>query len=150
MPRHSETRDVPYTAQQMYALVADVMKYPEFIPWCEAMRKRSEEIDAEGAGELVAEMIVKYKYFRERFKSRVVFQPDEKIVTAEYMDGPFRHLNNRWRFEDKPEGGSIVHFDIDFEFKNLLLQATAMQVFDKAFKRMSDSFLQRAHVLYAD
>ena len=148
MPTHTDIRNVPYTAKQMYDLVADVMAYPEFIPWCEAMRMKSNKLDGNGAGEMIAEMIVKYKLFRERFKSRVILHPEKLEIEADYIDGPFRNLHNHWRFKDLAEGGSTIHFKIDFEFRNFLLQKVAMQVFDRAFAKMSGSFLERADVLY--
>lgn len=134
---------VPYTAAQMYALVADVEKYPEFLPWCVALRV----IERSDAG-LTADMVVAYKVFRERFRSKVVLDPKNNRIEAHYVDGPFRNLENRWRFTDRAEGGSVIDFEIAFEFKNFLLQATAQAVFDKAFSRMSDAFVKRADEVY--
>ena len=140
--RHTQT-EVPYSAEQMFALVADVERYPEFLPWCVGLRiiERTEEA-------LTADMIVAYKVFRERFRSKVVLDPEGKRIEAAYVDGPFRNLQNHWRFTDKPEGGSVIDFEIEFEFKNFLLQATAQAVFDKAFSRMSEAFVTRAHEVY--
>lgn len=129
----------------MFALVADVDRYPEFLPWCVGLRIIEEN---KNAGTLTADMIVAYKVFRERFRSRVQLDPEGKRIEAAYVDGPFRNLENRWRFTDKPEGGSVIDFEIAFEFKNFLLQATAQAVFDKAFSRMSEAFVKRADEVY--
>lgn len=136
---------VPYSADQMFALVADVERYPEFLPWCVGLRIIDED---KNAGTLTADMIVAYKVFRERFRSRVQLDHKRKHIEAAYVDGPFRNLENRWRFTDKPEGGSVIDFEIAFEFKNFLLQATAQAVFDKAFSRMSEAFVKRADEVY--
>ncbi|WP_428409654.1 type II toxin-antitoxin system RatA family toxin [Hyphococcus sp.] len=140
--RHTQT-EVPYTADQMFALVADVEKYPEFLPWCAALRviERSENA-------LTADMVVAYSVFREHFRTRVTMDRVNKSIDVAYVNGPFRNLENRWRFTDKAEGGSVIDFEIEFEFKNFLLQATAQAVFDKAFARMSEAFVKRAEDVY--
>jgi coenzyme Q-binding protein COQ10 len=139
------TQEVPYSAAEMFALVADVERYPDFIPWCVALR-----IVDRGEGALLADMVVAYKVFRERFRSRVALDPASGRITAEYVDGPFRTLKNEWMFRDRPEGGSTIDFLIDFEFRNFILQATAQQVFDKAFAKMSDAFVARAKAVYGE
>lgn len=149
MTARKTTTDVPYTAEQMFDLVADVKRYPEFLPWCNALRIVKSDV-ADGQGTMTADMVVAYKVFRERFRSQVSLNRSDKEIEAAYLDGPFRNLENHWRFEDKPEGGSRIHFEIDFEFKNFLLQATAQAVFDKAFSRMSEAFVERAHEVYGD
>ncbi|MEX6633833.1 type II toxin-antitoxin system RatA family toxin [Hyphococcus lacteus] len=149
MTARKTTTDVPYTAEQMFDLVADVKRYPEFLPWCNALRIVKSDV-ANGQGTMTADMVVAYKVFRERFRSQVSLNRSEQEIEAAYLDGPFRNLENHWRFEDKPEGGSRIYFEIDFEFKNFLLQATAQAVFDKAFGRMSDAFVERAHEVYGD
>lgn len=141
--RHTKT-EVPYTADQMFALVADVETYPEFLPWCVGLR-----IVERGPAKVTADMIVAYKVFRERFRTQVTLDRADKHIDVAYVDGPFRTLENRWRFTDKPEGGSVIDFDIEFEFKNFLLQATAQAVFDKAFARMSEAFVKRAGEIYS-
>ncbi len=140
--RHTKT-EVPYTADQMFQLVADVEKYPEFLPWCAALR-----VIERGETTLTADMVVAYSVFRERFRTRVVLDRVQKRIDVAYVNGPFRNLENRWRFTDKPESGSVIDFEIDFEFKNFLLQATAQAVFDKAFARMSEAFVKRAEDVY--
>jgi coenzyme Q-binding protein COQ10 len=139
------TTEVPYTAAQMFDLVADVERYPEFLPWCAVLRVVERD---EAKGTLVADMVVAYHVFRERFRSRVKLDPANRGIEAAYLNGPFRNLENRWRFTDKPEGGSVIDFEITFEFKNFLLQATAQAVFDRAFAKMSDAFVKRAEEVY--
>jgi len=141
--------DVPYTAAEMFALVADIERYPTFIPWCAALRISSSEND--GRRQIVlADMVVAYRVFRERFRSRVTLDPDAGRIDAVYVDGPFRTLRNEWIFSNRPEGGSSIGFLIDFEFRNIVLQATAQTVFDKAFSRMVDAFVARARAVYGD
>lgn len=142
MPRHSEIRMVPHSAEQMYALVADVGRYAEFLPWVVAMRVRS---DTEA--ETVADMIVGIKGFRESFSSRVVKDPTSKI-TVDYLDGPMRHLHNEWRFTPTSTGGCRVDFMVDFAFKSSLFQAMAGQMFDRALRKMITAFETRADALY--
>ncbi|WP_425408527.1 type II toxin-antitoxin system RatA family toxin [Hyphococcus sp.] len=139
--------EVPYSARQMFDLVADIERYPEFLPWCAALRVVQNDV-ADGEGTMTADMVVAYSVFRERFRSRVKLDRANGRIHASYVDGPFRNLENRWRFTDQPEGGSLVDFEITFEFRNFLLQATAQAVFDKAFARMSDAFVQRAGEVY--
>ncbi len=148
MTSRISTTEVPYSAQEMFDLVANVERYPEFLPWCVALRVIRRDVNDAG-GDILAEMIVAYKVFREKFKSAVTLDNERKHIEAHYIDGPFRELRNRWRFEDRPDdGGSVVHFFIEFEFKNVLLQATARTVFEKAFARMTDAFVKRADELY--
>lgn len=147
MTQKRTTTHVPYAAGQMFDLVADVEKYPEFLPWCVALRVLQNSA-VDGQGGLKAEMIVAYKVFRERFRSKVLLDRAAGTIDAEYMNGPFRSLQNHWRFTDKPEGGSVIDFEIAFEFKNFVLQATAHTVFEKAFARMSEAFVKRADEVY--
>ena len=142
MPRHSEIRMVPHSAAQMYALVADVGRYAEFLPWVVAMRVRSDT-----ATETVADMIVGIKGFRESFSSRVVKEPTSS-VTVDYLDGPMRHLHNEWRFTPTSDGGCRVDFMVDFAFKSSLFQTMAGQLFDRALRKMIAAFETRADVLY--
>lgn len=135
--------EVPYSAAEMFALVADVERYPDFIPWCVALR-----IVERGEGTLLADMVVAYRVFRERFRSHVTLDPAAGRIAATYVDGPFRTLRNEWTFSDRAGGGSTIDFLIDFEFRNFILQATAQQVFDKAFAKMSDAFVARARAVY--
>jgi coenzyme Q-binding protein COQ10 len=124
MPAHSETRQLPYTAAQMYDLVADVADYPAFIPWIAASRVRS--VTPEGEKDvMLADLIVGFKMFRERFLSRVTMWEGTRRIDTEYIEGPFRHMKSTWVFRDLEEGGCEVAFDVDFEFKNKLLQGAA-------------------------
>ena len=146
MPTHSETRPLPYTAQQMYDLVADVASYPEFLPWTAAARIRSRE-DRGDHIEMLADLVISFKVFRERFGSRVRLWPGVHKIATEYLDGPFSHMISNWHFEDTDDG-CLVHFDVDFEFRNRLLQATASIFFNEAMQRVVRSFEGRAKDLY--
>ena len=141
MPKHSETRHLPYTAEQMFDLVADVRRYPEFLPWVSAMRVRQD-----GEGETVADMIVGFKGLRETFTSRVEKTRPERI-SVEYVDGPLKYLRNDWRFRPEP-GGCAVDFAVDFAFKNRVFEMLAGQVFGTALRRMIGAFEDRAAKLY--
>lgn len=147
MPTHSETRELPYTAQQMYDLVADVASYPEFLPWTAAARIKSR--DDKGDYEVMdADLVISFKVFRERFSSRVVLWPLAKKIDTEYLDGPFKFMKSNWHFEDRPEGGCNVHFFVDFEFRNAILQKIIGVVFNEAMMRVVRAFEKRADALY--
>jgi len=146
MPSHSETRTLPYTADQMYDLVADVARYPEFLPWTAAARIRSRKVEGDHEV-MLADLVVSFKVFRERFGSRVTLWPGRKRIDTEYIEGPFRHLHSRWEFRDV-DGGSEVHFEVDFEFRNILLQKAAGLFFFEAMQRIVRAFETRAHQLY--
>ncbi|MHA7870800.1 MAG: type II toxin-antitoxin system RatA family toxin [Hyphococcus sp.] len=147
MTSRRKTTIVPHTADEMFDLVADVERYPAFIPWCVALRVVETNV-VDGRGTMLADMVVAYKVFREKFRSRVVLDRPAGTIDVEYEDGPFRSLQNHWRFTDRPEGGSVIDFEIEFEFRNFFLQATAQAVFDKAFARMSEAFVTRADAVY--
>ncbi|WP_146585868.1 type II toxin-antitoxin system RatA family toxin [Puniceibacterium confluentis] len=146
MPTHSETRTLPYSAQQMYDLVADVDDYPKFLPWCSAARVRSVAPDGE-ALVMLADLVISFKVFRERFGSRVTLHPGERKIDTEYLDGPFRFLKSNWAFRDV-EGGCEVSFFVDFEFKNAVLQGIIGLVFNDAMQRVVRAFERRAAELY--
>ncbi|MFP3382882.1 type II toxin-antitoxin system RatA family toxin [Tritonibacter sp. SIMBA_163] len=147
MPTHSETRPMPYSAQQMYDLVADVGSYPKFLPWCAAARIRSRT--PQGASEVMeADLVISFKVFRERFGSRVVLHPDEHKIDTEYLDGPFRYMKSNWAFADREDGGCDVAFFVDFEFKNAVLQGIIGVVFNEAMQRIVRAFERRAAELY--
>jgi coenzyme Q-binding protein COQ10 len=147
MPAHSETRRLPYTAEQMYTLVADVADYPTFIPWIAASRVRS--VTPEGEREvMLADLIVGFKMFRERFLSRVTMWEATRRIDTEYIEGPFKHMNSTWVFSDLDEGGCEVAFDVDFEFKNRLLQGAAGLFFQDAMQRIVRAFEARAKTRY--
>ncbi|MCF2903939.1 type II toxin-antitoxin system RatA family toxin [Octadecabacter sp. CECT 8868] len=146
MPAHSETKHLPYSAAQMYDLVGDVANYPKFLPWTAAARIRSR--NDEGDHEvMLADLVVSFKVFREKFGSRVVLWPAERKIETAYIDGPFKFLESTWRFEDV-EGGCDVHFEVDFEFKNKLLQGAAGMFFNQAMQTIVRAFETRAKELY--
>lgn len=146
MPTHSETRQLPYTAQQMYDLVADVARYPEFLPWCSAARIKS--VTPQGDVEIMeADLVISFKVFRERFTSRVALMAQDKKIDTEYLDGPFRYMKSNWTFEDV-EGGCEVHFFVDFAFKNMILERLIGVVFNEAMLRIVRAFETRAEALY--
>ncbi|MEX0969573.1 MAG: type II toxin-antitoxin system RatA family toxin [Paracoccaceae bacterium] len=148
MTTHSETRKLPYSAAQMYALVADVGRYPEFLPWCAGARIRStKRVDAIEVME--ADLIISFKLFREKFGSRVTLDAAGQKILVEYLDGPFKYLRNNWAFHDI-EGGCEVVFFVDFEFKSRILQTLIGVVFTEAMHRIVRAFEARAKSLYGD
>ena len=149
MPTHHETRVVPYTAQQMYDLVADVESYPQFLPWNSAARIRSRTPRSDGSEVIEADLVISFKVFRERFGSRVTLYPAEKRIETDYLDGPFSHLHSGWEFTDRTQGGCEVRFFVDFEFRNAILRKVIGVVFGEAMHRIVRAFEERARALYA-
>lgn len=146
MPTHSETRHLRYSAAQMYDLVADVARYPEFLPWCAAARIRT--VTPKGDHEVLeADLVISFKVFRERFGSRVTLWPGTKRIDTAYIDGPFRYMRSSWAFRDAA-GGCEVDFHVDFEFRNAILQSVIGVVFDDAMHRIVRAFERRAAALY--
>jgi coenzyme Q-binding protein COQ10 len=148
MPTHHETKRLPYTAQQMFDLVADVGSYPKFLPWNSAARIRSRRPVAGGGEVMEADLVISFKVFRERFGSRVTLWPERLRIDTEYLDGPFRHMKSSWAFRDRPEGGCEVEFYVDFEFRNAILQGIIGVVFNDAMQRVVRAFERRAAALY--
>jgi coenzyme Q-binding protein COQ10 len=142
MPKHNETRALPYSPEQMFNLVADVQSYDQFLPWVSAIRVRE---DSETL--MVADMIVGFKGLRESFTSRVNKVRPER-VHVDYIDGPLKHLHNDWRFRPDGKGGVLVDFEVEFAFKNRLFEALAGQMFDSALRKMIGAFETRAAALY--
>jgi coenzyme Q-binding protein COQ10 len=142
MPRHSETRYLPYTTDQLFDLVADVASYDKFLPWVVAVRVRSSS-----ETETVADLVVGFNVFKERFTSRVVKQRPTRIL-VDYVEGPLKYLHNEWRFERAEDGGTNVSFSVDFAFKSGLFESLAGAMFDRALRRMTNAFEQRASALY--
>ncbi len=142
MPRHSETKHLPFTPEQMFTLVADVKRYAEFLPWVVAVRVRSAS-----ETETVADLVVGFNAFKERFTSRVTKEVPDRIV-VDYVEGPLKYLKNEWRFEPAPDGGTDLHFAVDFAFKSRIFEAIAGQMFDRALRRMTGAFEARAAELY--
>ena len=147
MPQHHEERHLPYEAQQIFDLVADVARYPEFLPWTAAARIRS-RTPCQGGEVMEADLVISFKVFRERFGSRVTLLPGAGQILTEYLDGPFKHLKSVWRIDPAPEGGCNVVFDVDFEFRNAILAKVIGVVFDEAMRRVVRAFEARAEQLY--
>ncbi|OYW46461.1 MAG: ubiquinone-binding protein [Sphingomonadales bacterium 32-68-7] len=141
MPGIRETRRLPYSAEQMFDLVADVARYPEFLPWVVATRVRSDD-----GTEMLADMLVGFKALREKFTSRVLKQRPDRLEVI-YVDGPMRDLDNVWHFRPTAEGCEI-EFAVDFSFRNRMFELMAGQYFDRAFRKMVAAFEERAHALY--
>lgn len=149
MPQHKDSRILPYTADQMYALVADIERYPEFLPWNTAARIRARRPGPEPDSELVeADLVISFKVFRERFGSRVTLWPQQKRIDTEYLDGPFKYLKSGWSFADLPHGSCKVDFFVDFEFRNAILGKVIGVVFGEAMSRIVRAFEDRARALY--
>ncbi|MDP3908061.1 type II toxin-antitoxin system RatA family toxin [Novosphingobium sp.] len=144
MPGISETRRLPYSAEQMFTLVADVARYGEFLPWVVATRVKS---DSET--EMVADMLVGFKALREKFTSRVV-KDRPRQIKVHYIDGPMRDLDNVWEFRDVAGGGCEVDFHVSFTFRNAMFERLAGQYFDRAFRKMVGAFEERADQLYGN
>lgn len=141
MPAHSETRFLPWTAEQMFDLVADIARYPEFLPWVQALRIRNREGDV-----VTADMVVGFKMVRERFTSRVTLTRASHIK-VQYIAGPLKHLQNDWTFRNVP-GGCEIDFHVDFEFQNRMFERLAGMFFGEALRRMVGAFETRAAQLY--
>ena len=142
MPRHSETRYLPYTPEQLFELVADVASYDEFLPWVVAVRVRSSS-----ETETLADLVVGFNAFKERFTSKVKKQRPDRIE-VDYVEGPLKYLHNEWEFERAPDGGTNVRFAVDFAFRSRLFESLAGAMFDRALRRMTNAFEQRAAALY--
>jgi len=143
MPTHAEKRILPYTPEQLFEMVAEVERYPEFLPWCVAARVRQRESQDTV---VVSDLVIGYKFFRERFTSRVELDPPRRINVV-YSDGPFKFLNNHWIFEPDKDGCRI-DFYVNFEFRSRLMQRAVGIVFNEAVRRMVDAFEKRAKQLY--
>ncbi|HEX8525826.1 type II toxin-antitoxin system RatA family toxin [Allosphingosinicella sp.] len=144
MPRHTETRNLPYTPEQMFDLVADVRRYQEFLPWVAATRVRSDSDTL-----MIADLVVGFKALKETFASRVTKRRPHSLV-VDYIEGPLKFLHNAWKFEPDGEGGTTIHFCVDFAFRSRIFEAIAGQMFDRALRRMIGAFEARAHELYGE
>lgn len=141
MANHAERRALPYTPEQMYALVADVERYPEFLPWCRAAR-----ITSRDGNIIYADLVIGFKMFRERFTSKVTLnEPDS--IHVDYIKGPMHHLNNHWLFEPH-EQGCVIDFYVDFAFRSVILDRVIGVLFHEAARRMVSAFETRAKKLY--
>ena len=142
MPVHDERRVLPYSPRALFDLVADIEKYPEFLPWCLGARIREQQADM-----LLADLMIGFKMVREKFTSRVWLHRAERRIDVEYINGPFRQLKNHWTFYDEPDGCRIEFF-LEFEFSSLMLQKLIGVLFHEAVRRMVTAFEARAKQLY--
>jgi len=142
MPTHAEKRVLGYSAEQLFDMVADVDRYPEFLPWCLAAR-----VTRRQGNVLYADLVIGFKMVRERFSSRVTLDRPS-LLKVEYIRGPMRYLNNHWYFTSRPDGSCLIDFYVDFEFRSALLQRLIGVLFNEAVRRMVDAFEARARALY--
>ena len=148
MPSFTNTRRVRHSATDMFDLVADVERYPEFVPLCESLHVRRRVASGEGVDILVADMTVAYKMFRESFTSRVTLDRPRLSIVVEYLDGPFSRLENRWTFRPQGEAASEVDFYIAYEFRSRTLGLLMGAMFDAAFRKFAEAFEARADEVY--
>jgi coenzyme Q-binding protein COQ10 len=147
MPHFTTTRQVHHSATDMFDLVADIEAYPRFVPLCERLVVRSRRTVGDQEI-LVATMTVAYRFIRESFSTRVSLDRPAFRIHAEYLEGPFRYLDNIWRFEPRGRGDSVVRFNIDYEFRSRALSLLMGAMFERAFQKFSDAFVQRADQVY--
>jgi len=148
MPQFSTKRHVQHSASEMFELVADIERYPEFVPLCRALRVRKRSIEPDGREIIVADMTVAYKLIHETFTSRVTLDRAALEILVEYLEGPFRKMNNRWRFDPAGQGACEVEFFISYEFRSRTLGLLMGAMFDAAFRRFSAAFERRADQIY--
>jgi len=153
LPKFETTRIVGHTAEQMFALVADIEHYPEFVPLCQRLSVRGREQQSDGTEIMIADMSVAYGPVNETFVTRVVLDAPNMSIRATYLDGPFSHLDNLWRFENRETSelgmASAVNFKIDYEFKSRTLGMLMGSMFDRAFRKFAEAFEARADTIYA-
>jgi len=150
MPRFSSKRRVHHTAQRMFDLVADVERYPEFVPLCQALKIRQRSPQPDGTEIVVADMTVSFKLVRESFTSRVTLDRANLKIMVEYLKGPFSNLENRWTFEPKSETDCDVGFFLSYEFRSRMLAMLMGTMFDAAFQRFAAAFEKRADAVYGN
>lgn len=148
MPQFSTKRRVQHSAADMFDLVADVERYPQFVPLCHSLTVRRRTTDDEGREVIVADMTVAYKFIRERFTSRVTLDRANLSILVEYLEGPFRRMNNRWSFHPIDEASCEVEFFLAYEFRNRALGVLMGTIFDAAFRRFAAAFERRADQVY--
>jgi coenzyme Q-binding protein COQ10 len=148
MPQFSTKRRVRHSASDMFDLVADVERYPQFVPLCQAMRLRKRTQDGEGREVVVCDMTVAYKFIRETFTSRVTLDRAKLEILVEYLEGPFQQMHNRWNFRPADERSCDVEFFISYEFRSRTLGALMGAMFETAFRRFSTAFERRADEVY--
>ncbi len=142
-------RELPYTPEQVFSLVSDIAKYPQFVPWVAGLRTWNGRTDADGVHWVDAEVQVGFAMLRERFSTRVRLDPGQLQIDADLLSGPFKHLKNRWIFEAVP-GGTRVNFDIDFQFKSPVLDGLLSRNMDTAISRLIACFDDRARALFRE
>lgn len=147
MPRHREVRRLAWSATEMFDLVADIGRYPEFLPWVQGIRVGPERPLHDSKTVVVADMVVGFRMIREKFTSRVTLERP-KTVHVEYLEGPMKYLFNDWTFRDAEGGGCEIDFAVDFEFRNRAFEALAGMFFIQAFEKMVAGFVTRAEALY--
>jgi coenzyme Q-binding protein COQ10 len=147
MPSFHTSRRVAHPASNMFALVADVERYPQFVPLCQSLRVLRREQTGQHET-IVARMTVAYKLFSESFTTRVVLKPAERMIHVDYLDGPFRRLENRWTFTPDGDAVSQIGFYLDYEFRTRAFQMLMGAVFDRAFRKFADAFEARADAIY--
>lgn len=147
MHTYKTKRVVDHSADEMFALVADVTSYPEFLPLCESLKVRERRRE-EGLDVIIADMSVAYKFLNESFTTRVLLDPASRQICVEYVDGPFKHLENRWHFEPLGQGVCEIHFCISYEFRSRVLQMLMGSVFDSAVRKFVKAFEERAREVY--
>jgi coenzyme Q-binding protein COQ10 len=148
MPQFSTKRHVQHSASEMFELVADIERYPEFVPLCRSLRVRKRLVEPDGQEIVVADMTVAYKLIYETFTSRVTLDRAVLEILVEYLEGPFRKMNNRWRFHPAGQGACEVEFFISYEFRSRTLGLLMGAMFDAAFRRFSAAFERRADQIY--
>jgi coenzyme Q-binding protein COQ10 len=148
MPRFSSKRQVPHSAEEMFDLVADVERYPEFVPLCQSLKIRQRTKRTDGTEVVIADMTVSFKLVRESFTSQVTLNRADLKIRVEYLRGPFKNLENRWTFEPKGENGCEVGFYLAYEFRSRMLATLMGAMFDAAFARFSAAFEKRADAIY--
>ncbi|MFQ5784175.1 MAG: type II toxin-antitoxin system RatA family toxin [Alphaproteobacteria bacterium] len=142
MPTHAEQRVLPYSPEEIFDLVATIEQYPHFLPWCRSARITRREDNV-----VYADLVIGFKMVRERFSSKVTLKRPESIDVT-YVRGPMRYLNNHWRFHPQADGGCLIDFYVDFEFRSSLMQRLIGPLFNEAVRRMVRAFEARAHALY--
>ncbi|MEH6950652.1 type II toxin-antitoxin system RatA family toxin [Nitrobacter sp. NHB1] len=148
MPTFSSKRRVQHSSQQMFDLVADVERYPEFVPLCQSLKVRQRTSAADGTEVVVADMTVSFKLVRETFTSKVTLDRPNRKILVEYLRGPFSHMENRWTFEPKSDLACDVGFFITYDFKSRMLAILMGAMFDAAFQRFASAFEKRADAVY--
>lgn len=148
MPKFSSSHKVNHSAADMFDLVADVDRYPDFVPLCQGLQVRGRKQISEGREVLVADMTVAYKVFRETFTSRVELIRPDMTILVDYLDGPFQHLENKWTFSERSDQSCDVGFFISYEFKSRALGSLMGTMFDRAFRKFSGAFEARADEVY--